>query len=43
MKGEQNTNDFQHLQAIGCNILQNSLVHNESQKDSGSKGKPNNP
>ena len=43
MKAEDNTNDSQQLEATACNTLQNSPVHGESQKDSGSKGKPNNP
>ena len=43
MKAEDNTNDSQQLEAIACNTLQNSPVHSESQKDSGSTGKPNNP
>ena len=43
MKAEENTNDSQELQATARNTLQNSFVHNESQKDSGSKSKPNNP
>ena len=43
MKAEDNTNDSQQLQAIAHNTLQNSSIHSESQKDSGSKGKTNNP
>ena len=43
MRAEDNTNDSQQLEAIACNTLQNRLEHSESQKDSGSKGKPNKP
>ena len=43
MKAEENTNDSQELQATARNTLHNSRVQNESQKDSGNKGKPNNP
>ena len=43
MKAEENTNDSQQLQATARNTLHNSRVQNESQKDSGNKGKPNNP
>ena len=43
MKAKDNTNDSQQLQTTACNTLQNSPVHSESPKDSGSKGKPNNP
>ena len=43
MKVEDNTNDSRQLEATACNTLQNSPIHSDPQKDSGSKGKPNNP